>query len=106
MTFGKNIATVAAALQAAACLARLCVPLAMQQFGVILPGVGTMHYPATAGGVAALLQMVATYAETHSLCSPVLLLLVNGTVAWCYTSEKGAWKRVKDRARSAFKSKL
>ena len=102
----KDIATVAAAVQAAAFLARPCVPLAMQQFGVILPGVGTIHYPATAGGVAALLQMVATYAETYSICNPVLLLFVNGTVAWCYSTDKGVWKRVRDCARSALTSKL
>lgn len=93
----RGMAAFAAALQAAACLARPCVPLAMQQFGVILPGVGTMHYPASAGGVAALLQVIATYAETYSIGSPVLLLLVNGAVAWCYTTDGGVWKRVKDR---------
>lgn len=91
-----KVAAVSAGLQAGLLLlARACIPLAMCQFGVILPGVGTMHHPARAWGVAAVLQQVTAYAENYHFSNPVLLILVNGAVAWCYNLDKEGWKPIK-----------
>ena len=85
---------VAASLRAGLLLTHSCVPIAMKQFGVIVPGVGTIHAPATARGIAALLQKMEAYANTNHFFNPVLLILINGAVAWCYNLDTEGWKPI------------
>lgn len=62
----KSVADIAVVLEAAfLVLAKPGISLAMRHFGLVVPGVGTLHYTANNLGVAALLQTVQRYVHTH-----------------------------------------
>jgi hypothetical protein len=75
----KRIADIATALEAAAVLlAKPSISWAMCKFGLVVPGAGTLHYAANAGGAAALMQAARTFALTH----PVIFLVPPASSAW------------------------
>ena len=74
----KCLADIATVLEAAVVLlAKPGISLAMSQFGLVVSGVGTMHYAANKCGIAALLQTVQAYAHTH----PVTFFVAPATAA-------------------------
>lgn len=78
----KAVARVAAGSAAAVAVqaaAGAAVPAAMSTFGTVVAGVGTVHAPAAAGGIAALLQMAAA--------APIGLPVVAGAAAAWALSE-------------------
>lgn len=84
----KRIAAITTTLEAAAPpLAQPSIALTMRLFGLVVPGVGTFHYPANAWGAAAVLQTAVTYAHAH----PAAFLVAPATSACLFYTKCGGW---------------